>query len=689
MKAVIIEPNSAVHDMRFSIESTIASAGMTSSCIKCGNNLESISSFLRQAVKSSSFVMLIGAMEPDGCGRIAAANALSLPLTKNQKAESYIKERCAALGEDPSRYLKCAMLPKGASILPGDSIIPACFCAVGDNVLVLMDSSEDEALLERLGALLLSLNEVSYVVPAKAAATAAELPFDEGELTDVELPKRKREEKSVDIPARQKSDNLPKILIACVIAAVLLTMTAIGIFLGQTTEEQPTEPADKIVYKPTDESSQPDEEEELWEDLVVIEDEEDEGESRKPESAPPSESKSDGQTSSAPQTSGESASAPESSAAENPADKSGESQNSAEKEQQESQSTPAESEPVVIWQAESSSAVASSNQSAASSEPVPESEPESEPEPEPAPEPEPEPEPEPVSTSESDDDDDIERYDDDDLPSAKRSVFDDNLAYTTGSGVKRMNAYDLVCRVLQNETRGNLAPEALKAHAVATYSMIKYNNQKGTAPAVALNNNVSQAVKDAVDDVLGVGVYYNGQFANTVYHSTSGGKTTSSEAVWGGALPYLVSVSSSYDKKSPVYKTEYRISSDRFASRVDSVYGIELDGDPEDWIEAERDSDGGYVGTVILGGESRSRGGSYGNGKKITGRSIREQLLSFAIRSHCFDVEYDDDEDEFVFTVYGYGHGVGMSQYGAHFMALDGYNFVEILHHYYSDTEIY
>ena len=251
-----------------------------------------------------------------------------------------------------------------------------------------------------------------------------------------------------------------------------------------------------------------------------------------------------------------------------------------------------------------------------------------------------------------------------------------------------MNAYDLVCQVLQNETRGNLAPEALKAHVVATYTMIKYNNAAGIAPAVLLNTDVSSNVKNAVDAVLGVSAYYNGHYANTVYHSTSCGSTTSSQAVWGGALPYLVSVESDYDRKSPYYKSSYVIPEDDFAAKVKKVYGIALNGDPEDWISVEHDAPGGYVGTVEIGGKTRSQGGTYGTGL-ITGRSVWEKLLAFALRSHCFDVSYNAAKERFEFTVYGYGHGVGMSQYGAHYMALDGYDYVEILEHYYTGAEIY
>jgi len=36
----------------------------------------------------------------------------------------------------------------------------------------------------------------------------------------------------------------------------------------------------------------------------------------------------------------------------------------------------------------------------------------------------------------------------------------------------------------------------------------------------------------------------------------------------------------------------------------------------------------------------------------------------------------------------GYGHGVGMSQYGAHGMAIDGYSYDEILKYYYTGANL-
>ena len=44
--------------------------------------------------------------------------------------------------------------------------------------------------------------------------------------------------------------------------------------------------------------------------------------------------------------------------------------------------------------------------------------------------------------------------------------------------------------------------------------------------------------------------------------------------------------------------------------------------------------------------------------------------------------------DKFVFEGIGIGHGVGMSQKGAQSMAQMGYDYEDILHHYYTDITI-
>ena len=57
------------------------------------------------------------------------------------------------------------------------------------------------------------------------------------------------------------------------------------------------------------------------------------------------------------------------------------------------------------------------------------------------------------------------------------------------------------------------------------------------------------------------------------------------------------------------------------------------------------------------------------------------------LRSAAFDI--DCDGEEFTFTTDGYGHGVGMSQTGADLYASEeGWDYVDILTHYYPGTQV-
>ena len=270
-------------------------------------------------------------------------------------------------------------------------------------------------------------------------------------------------------------------------------------------------------------------------------------------------------------------------------------------------------------------------------------------------------------------------------------AMDEMLKLNVNGKNIKMNAYDAVCQAVQNETSGAMHPEALKAQAIATYTYIKYNNSKGIYAQVVLKPNVNKATRDAVSEVLGKTIRYDGRLINSTYHSTSRGKTADSKYVWGTSLPYLVSVDSPYDKDSPYYKNTYTISDRELAKRVLDTYGIDLyetNIHPSDWIyiDESRMDPGGYVGVVEIGGYDKSQGGTVGRGTQITGRNVREKLLSFNLKSTAFDVDYI--ENNFVFTTYGYGHGVGMSQWGANGMAKDGYTYEEILTHYYKGTYI-
>ncbi len=133
---------------------------------------------------------------------------------------------------------------------------------------------------------------------------------------------------------------------------------------------------------------------------------------------------------------------------------------------------------------------------------------------------------------------------------------------------KRVEAVDLVA--LENYLRGvvpsempfDWAPEALKAQAVAarSYALANLNQTRDfdlygdTRDQVYGGINAEQpAATAAITATKGQVVLYKGKVADTLFFSTSGGRTASSLDATGVAVPYLVSVPDPYDSLSPVH----------------------------------------------------------------------------------------------------------------------------------------
>jgi stage II sporulation protein D len=106
------------------------------------------------------------------------------------------------------------------------------------------------------------------------------------------------------------------------------------------------------------------------------------------------------------------------------------------------------------------------------------------------------------------------------------------------------------------------APEALKAQAVAARSYALRNLAKGGDFDLYADTRSqvyggvaaeTPATDDAVDQTKGEIVLYDGQVANTLFFSTSGGRTASAAESTGTAVPYLVPVADPYDTASPYH----------------------------------------------------------------------------------------------------------------------------------------
>lgn len=180
-------------------------------------------------------------------------------------------------------------------------------------------------------------------------------------------------------------------------------------------------------------------------------------------------------------------------------------------------------------------------------------------------------------------------------------------------------------------------------------------------------------IEEAVNSTNGQILTYDGKIIEPLFHSTSGGRTENSEDVFSASVPYLRSVESPYEKNAPKLHGSAKISVNDFISKIKAIYGnVNITpNNLKEKIKLGEISEGGKIKTIII------------DGTEISGREMRSL---FDLNSTNFNFVQSGNEIEIVTT--GYGHGVGMSQWGANGMGEEGYNYKEILKHYYTGIEI-
>ena len=178
-------------------------------------------------------------------------------------------------------------------------------------------------------------------------------------------------------------------------------------------------------------------------------------------------------------------------------------------------------------------------------------------------------------------------------------------------------------------------------------------------------NSYYNKIKRAVNETEGMGLTYNGSYIEAVYHSTSNGITESSVNVWGNYYPYLVSVDSKYDSLNVSFEVKKEIPYQELSNKL----GIDIN--KETIVELNGRTSGNRIESIKIDDHVY---------KGIDFRNI------MGLRSADFDIEKTDNG--IMFTTRGYGHGVGLSQYGANGMAKNGYNYEQILKHYYPGVNL-
>jgi hypothetical protein len=165
----------------------------------------------------------------------------------------------------------------------------------------------------------------------------------------------------------------------------------------------------------------------------------------------------------------------------------------------------------------------------------------------------------------------------------------------------------MVSQIVFNEVGSGMNYEAIKAQAVAVYTYCKYHNND--ACDLRCKPNPPQVVVDAVNDVLGQALYYDDDYALTMFSASCGGVTANCDEVFWADLPYLRSVSSDYDAGyDPHYGTVTYIDDFQLRNMIQEAYGIKLSKNPENWIQPTYSEETGYVTSVNIDDQLTVRG---------------------------------------------------------------------------------
>ena len=242
----------------------------------------------------------------------------------------------------------------------------------------------------------------------------------------------------------------------------------------------------------------------------------------------------------------------------------------------------------------------------------------------------------------------------------KHSGQDISVYFSDEKVIKEMDIEEYLMGVVCAEMPASFEKEALKAQAVAarSYAIYRMENPSGehTGAAVCTDfahckaykkietaqkewgkdaDKYSEKIKQAIEETAGEILTYNGEVALAVFHSQSGGgRTENSSDVWGGDVPYLVSVESHGEENAPNFYSSAIFSFEEFKEKILSQNSEAKLNTPEDIGKSEI-SEGGSVKSITIGGVG------------FTGREIR---TLFNLRSSCFKIFADGENVRFEVT---------------------------------------
>jgi len=240
--------------------------------------------------------------------------------------------------------------------------------------------------------------------------------------------------------------------------------------------------------------------------------------------------------------------------------------------------------------------------------------------------------------------------------------------------------------VIPSEVYTSWPLEVLKAQAVASRTFALFNIYRAREAGKLFDVgsdigyqvfrgflNVPSNVKKAVEQTRGEVLTYNGGLIYAMFHSNNGGCNHSFEEITGLNLPYLSEVRDNCNWKTLKWSHwEVKLSKERVKKFLQRM-GV---NSPLKGFRLVRNHCGRGLKMVFETSE----------GDVVIPFSIFGRLELHLPSDWFFTL--GQTGDYYILTGRGFGHGLGMSQWGAFCLAQRGWDYKQILNHYYKGCKI-
>ena len=159
------------------------------------------------------------------------------------------------------------------------------------------------------------------------------------------------------------------------------------------------------------------------------------------------------------------------------------------------------------------------------------------------------------------------------------------------------------------------------------------------------------------------------------FHANSGGFTEAAKSVWVADLPYLTATPDPHSDNIPGGAWDLSLSYQVIEDRLNQ-YGLNI-GAIYQVSPVDISSSGRPLRIAVVSGRGRI---------ELKSNDFRLKIGAMKLRSTRLRIH--KTTDGLRINGNGFGHGVGMSQWGAYRMAQTGYDYRDILTHYYKGVQI-